>query len=163
MSENEVETKETVSDVDEEEKEEVEKREAPKKPTRDVEFFRLLKIRSIINSKRPRFIRMNTWYLKRLPSSWRSPRRSLDNKIRLQKKGYPALVKIGYRNPKHVRGVHPSGFVEVLVYSLKDLDLIDSSVQAIRISSNVGRRRRSEIIKKAEELGIKVLNISRGE
>jgi len=159
-----------MSDVDKESKEEVEepieeekgKKKIPKKPSRDVNFFRLLRKRTLINSKRPRFIRMNSWCLKRLPSSWRSPRRSLDNKIRLQKKGYPALVKIGYRNPKLVRGLHPSGFIEVLVTSVKDLDDIDPEIQAVRVSSNVGRRKRAEIIKKAEELGIKILNISQG-
>ncbi|RLF04260.1 MAG: 50S ribosomal protein L32e [Thermoprotei archaeon] len=132
----------------------------PKRPNRSREFFLLLKKRSKMNSVRPRFIRMNSWRLKRLPDSWRSPRRSLDNKIRLQKKGYPALVKVGYRNPKKVRGLHPSGFIEVLVSSPKDLDGIDPSIQAIRISSNVGRRKRAEIIKRAEELGIRILNVA---
>lgn len=129
-----------------------------KSPSLSSSELRALKIRKAMNRKRPRFIRMNYWYLKRLPDSWRNPSRSLDNKIRLQKKGYPAKVKVGYRGPSLVRGLHPSGFREVLVDSPRDLEEIDPSTQAIRIASAVGRRKRVEIIRRARELGIRILN-----
>lgn len=141
------------------EEEEKEIKYKPPKPSLSREEAKLLKIRNKMNSYRPRFIRMNSWYLKRLEDVWRSPNRSLDNKIRLEKKGYPAKVKVGYRGPKAVRGMHPSGFREVLVYNESQLEGLDPSKYAIRISSTVGRRKRGEIIKKAMELGLRILNL----
>ncbi|HDI31733.1 MAG TPA: 50S ribosomal protein L32e [Thermofilum sp.] len=129
------------------------------KRERDHRLSLLLKIRSVVKKKKPRFIRMNSWYLTRLPDSWRNPSRSLDNKIRLQKKGYPAKVKIGYRGPRLVRGFHPSGKREVLVSNIKDLENLDPELHVVRISSSVGMRKRREIIKKAAELGLKILNV----
>ncbi len=128
------------------------------KPALSPEKQKMLKLRAAINKIRPRFIRMNSWRLKRLEDTWRSPRRSLDNKIRLQRKGFPPLVKVGYRGPAMVRGLHPSGFEEVVVHTVEELEKVDPSRQAVRIASTVGRRKRIEIIKKAEEKGIRVLN-----
>lgn len=129
-----------------------------KRPKLEAGLKRLLRLRNLMSRTRPRFIRMNSWYLARLEDNWRSPRHSLDNKIRKQRKGYPPMVKVGYRGPKAVRGLHPSGFQEVIVYNVKDLEKVDPSIQAVKIASTVGRRKRLEIIKKAEELGIRVLN-----
>ena len=143
-----------------EEAEEVKYR--PPKPELSKDHERLLRVRNEMNRKRPRFIRMNSWYLARLPNSWRNPSRSLDNKIRLQKKGFPAKVKVGYRNPRLVRGLHPSGFEEVLVYNVSQLEGLDPARHAVRIASAVGRRKRAEIIRRAMELGLKVLNIGGG-
>jgi len=123
----------------------------------DVE--RLLKLKREMNRRRPKFVRMNSWYLARLEDSWRSPRRSLDNKIRLERKGFPPRVKVGYRGPRAVRGLHPSGMIDVLVYNASQLDSLDPKVHAVRIASSVGARKRGEIIKRAIELGFKVLNL----
>ncbi|RLF05048.1 MAG: 50S ribosomal protein L32e, partial [Thermoprotei archaeon] len=105
-----------------------------------------------------RFIRMNSWYLARLDDSWRSPRSGLDNKIRLERKGFPARVKVGYRGPRAVRGLHPSGKVEVLVHNPAELEGLDPGVHVVRIASTVGARKRGEILRRAEELGLKVVN-----
>ncbi|RLE74567.1 MAG: 50S ribosomal protein L32e, partial [Thermoprotei archaeon] len=87
----------------------------------------------------------------------------LDNKIRLQLKGYPEKVKAGYRGPRKVRGLHPSGFREVIVHNVEELSGVDPEREAVRIASTVGRRKRMEIIEKAAELGIRVLNPGVGE
>ncbi len=65
---------------------------------------------------------------------------------------------IGYGTPNIIRGLHPSGFEELLVSNASHLSEIDKETQAIRISSKVGKKKRTEIINKANELGIKVLN-----
>jgi len=122
------------------------------------EVERLLKLRDEMNRRRPRFIRMNSWALERLDDSWRSPRRSLDNKIRLGRKGYPPMVKVGYRGPKSVRGLHPSGRIEVLVHSPSQLEALDPSTHVVRIAAGVGARKRGEILRRAGELGLKVVN-----
>lgn len=131
---------------------------APKRASLSPRESKLLELRNYFSRRRPRFIRMNSWYIKRLKDSWRSPRRSLDNKIRLQRKGFPPMVKVGYRGPKEVRGLHPTGFEEVIVHNVEELEKLNPERQAARIASTVGRRKRVEIIKRAEELGIRVLN-----
>jgi len=68
------------------------------------------------------------------------------------------MVKVGYRGPRLARGLHPSGFEEVIVRNPEELEKVDPRRQAVRIASSVGRRKRAEIIKRAEELGITVLN-----
>ncbi len=78
--------------------------------------------------------------------------------MRLQIKGKPPLVSIGYRSPKSERDLHPCGLKEVLVHNLKELEKVDPSTQAIRISSTVGKRLKTQILKVAQERKIKVLN-----
>ena len=118
---------------------------------------RLLKIKAIIKKKKPSFKR--PWYfkLKRLGESWRKPK-GLDHKYRLKKKGYEANVQVGYRTPKKVRGHHPSGYIEKLIHNPKEIDNINPKTDAIRIAHTVGKRKRMEIIRKAKEKGIKILN-----
>ncbi len=159
LAEEELRPEEAEEEVETTEEAVEEEKYRPPKPVLTNEEARLLRLRSEMNRKRPRFIRMNSWYLARLPDSWRSPAHSLDNKIRTERKGYPKRVKIGYRNPRLVRGLHPSGFEEVLVYNAKGLEELDPTRQAIRIASTVGRRKRAEIIRRARELGLKILNL----
>lgn len=107
--------------------------------------------------KRPKFVRQESWRYKRLDEAWRRPR-GKDSRMRLQKSGAPPLVKVGYRGDKDFRGLHPSGFQEVLVSRLEDLEGLDPSRQAIRIAAGVGRLKRLRIAEAAREKGIKILN-----
>ena len=68
------------------------------------------------------------------------------------------MVAAGYRSPKAVRGLHPSGYVEIRVERPADLDNLDPDVHAIMIGSSVGQRKRQVIITKAETLMLRVLN-----
>lgn len=107
--------------------------------------------------KRPEFVRQESWRYKRLDPAWRRPR-GKDSRVRLQKSGAPPLVKVGYRTEKRYRGLHPSGFEEVIVTRVEDLENIDPSKQAIRIGATVGRLKKVRIMEAAKEKGIKVLN-----
>jgi len=119
---------------------------------------RLLRLRLQMRRKKPEFVRIDQWRYKRIEDSgWRN-QRTLDNKIRRKWKGRPKPVEVGYRKPAAVRGLHPSGFVEVLVHRPEDLADLDPKVHAIRIGRTVGLRKRLEIVKKARELGFYVLN-----
>ncbi|MCX8190362.1 MAG: 50S ribosomal protein L32e [Candidatus Diapherotrites archaeon] len=66
--------------------------------------------------------------------------------------------KSGYRTPKIIRGLHPSGFKEVLVRSIKDLEQIKEKNCIIRISSNIGLKKREMLLKKAMEKKLRVVN-----
>lgn len=119
---------------------------------------RLLRLRLKMNRMRVRFRRLNTLKLKRVDEErWRRPR-GIDNKIKWSRKGYPPLVRIGYRNPKTVRGLHPSGLVEVLVRRPQDLDGLDPRKHCVRIAHTVGSKKRLQIIEKAKSMGLRVLN-----
>lgn len=129
----------------------------PKKPLLSEEEQRLLELRKYMKRKEPEFIRQESWRYVRVKENWRRPR-GIDSKMRLKKKGKPPLPNIGYRVPKLIRGRHPSGFIEVLIHNIKELEGIDPAKYAIRIAASVGKRKRIEIIKRADELGIRVLN-----
>jgi large subunit ribosomal protein L32e len=72
--------------------------------------------------------------------------------------GRPSSVSIGYSSPRAVRGLHPSGLEEVLIYRPEDLAEVNPERQAVRIAHTVGARKRAEILEKAKELKITVLN-----
>ena len=94
---------------------------------------------------------------RQLSDSWRKPR-GQHNKQREQKKAKGALPKPGFGSPVAVRGMHPSGFFEVLISSVKELEGIDPKTHAIRIGATVGERTRVGLQEKAIAEGFKVLN-----
>jgi large subunit ribosomal protein L32e len=117
----------------------------------------LLKKRKEVSSRRPRFLRQESWRYVRIKDSWRRPK-GIDSKMRKQKKGWPAIVKIGYRGPSKVRGLHPTGLAEKIVHNLKELESVIPGKEVARIGSTVGAKKRAEIFKRAKELGIRILN-----
>ena len=78
--------------------------------------------------------------------------------MRRKIKGWPPTVNVGYRGPKAVRGLHPSGYREVLVHNPETLKDVDHETQAIRIAHAVGKRKKAEILVKARRRKITVLN-----
>jgi large subunit ribosomal protein L32e len=116
-----------------------------------------LKIREQLKKKKPVFVRQESWRYVRLKENWRRPK-GLDNKMRRKIKGWPATVNIGYRAPKKARGLHPSGYKEVIVRNVDDLEKINPTLQAARIAHTVGLKKRAQILLRAKEKGIRVLN-----
>jgi large subunit ribosomal protein L32e len=118
------------------------------------EVKRLIQVRT---DKGARFKRDGYGKKRQLSDSWRKPR-GQHNKQREQKKAKGALPKPGFGSPVAVRGMHPSGFFEVLVTSLKDLEGLDPKTQAVRLGATVGTRKRVIIQEQALSAGLKVLN-----
>jgi len=117
----------------------------------------LIAARKKVAEKRPKFIRQESWRYDRLAENWRKPK-GKDNKMRKQKSGMPAIVKVGYRGPRVSRGLHPSGYTDNLVHNVNELARLDPKKDAARLGHTVGKRKRVGMIAKATELGIKVLN-----
>ena len=118
---------------------------------------RLLRLREKIKKKRPTFKRYESWRYKRVKSSWRKAR-GIDSKVRKKKKGIIKSPNVGYRGPKKVRGLHPTGLQEVLVQNLNDLENIDKKNQIIKISSTIGAKKRRMILELADQKRILVSN-----
>lgn len=78
------------------------------------------------------------------------------NKIRLHRRGYARRPRIGWGMEKDQRG-KISGLEGIRVENIKQLAGINSKNQGIIIAS-VGMRKRKEIIGKANEMKIKILN-----
>lgn len=149
---------EIVEDEVEEEEEELEEEHVAKqKPVLDKAIKLQLSVRRRQKSRKPKFRRQEWFRYKRLGKSWRKPK-GLHSKMRTNRKYRPNVVRIGYGSPKTVRGLHPSGFKEILVYNVNDLKDIDPKTEAARIGHSVGTKKRIELEKKAEKLGIRVLN-----
>lgn len=110
-----------------------------------------------LRKKVPRFRRQESWRYGRISTSWRRPK-GLDNKMKKEIKGVPPRVKVGYRTPKTIRGVHPSGLQSVYVSNVPQLEKIFDEDVIIVISSRVGKRAKRAITDRATSLGIRVSN-----
>ncbi len=124
---------------------------------------RLKKLKQVLLRKRreksrmPRFVRPESSRYKRLDTSWRRPK-GIDSKVRKKHKGYPVMPSVGYRTPAKLRNIHPSGLQEVLVYNRDQLEGLHPKFNAVRIARRVGDRKRIDILDRADELGLRVLN-----
>jgi large subunit ribosomal protein L32e len=131
-----------------------------KKPDISDDIKQFLIIRNEKKSRTPQFYREEWFRYKRLGKSWRRPD-GISSKMRRNFKYRPSKVRVGFRGPKKVRGLHPSGFEEIMVFTVSDLETIDPKTQAARIGSSVGTRKRMEIEEKATELDVRILNKQR--
>jgi large subunit ribosomal protein L32e len=117
-----------------------------------------IKIRERVKRKKPNFVRQESWRYKRLKENWRRPK-GIDNKMRMKIKGWPPTVNVGYRGPKAARGLHPSGYQEVLVHNLVELSKVNPKTQVVRVAHTVGKRKRVKIIAEAKKKKITIVNL----
>ncbi|MCX6814623.1 MAG: 50S ribosomal protein L32e [Candidatus Aenigmarchaeota archaeon] len=117
----------------------------------------LLRIKIRKNRKTPRFKRQELWAQAMLKDTWRRPK-GRHSKMRKQERGRGRIPKPGYGSPAALRGLDRQGFLPVRVFNLKDLEKLDPEKEKAVIASTVGRKKRLEILKKAEEKGIAVAN-----
>jgi large subunit ribosomal protein L32e len=128
------------------------------KPVLDEEMKAALALRAAQKKKTPSFRRTEWFRYKRLSrSGWRAPH-GMDNKQRRNYKYRGSLVRIGHGKVAAARFLHPSGFKEIMVHNLSDLETIDPETEAARVGGTVGGRKRETIYARADELGIRVLN-----
>ncbi len=123
-------------------------------PSLDQRLFRLAQAKK---RRKPKFRHEQAHRWGRISDRWRKVR-GIDSATRAKYKGRIAMVSTGYRSPKAVRGLHPSGYVEAIVYRAADLDDLDPDVHAVRIASTVGMRKRQVILDKAESHLFRIVN-----
>lgn len=131
---------------------------AKQKPVLSDDLKVALALRFEQKKKTPAFKRTEWFRYKRLSrSGWRAPH-GMDNKQRRNFKYRSSLVRVGHGKVAAARGLHPSGFREVMVHNTGDLEIIDPETEAARVGKTVGGRKREQIYSRADELGIRVLN-----
>lgn len=138
-------------------KKEKPKRELKKKPKELLKLQRKLRakkhvmFRGRFGKRRIRRISNKKW------QRWRLPR-GIDIEFKVADGARP---KIGYSFAKEIRHMHPSGCFERYISTVNELENIskDKKQFVIRVNSNVGRKKKIEIAKKAQELGLRVLNV----
>ena len=119
---------------------------------------RLLKIKKNMAQKKPSFKRIESWRYKRVKGGWRAAK-GIDSKTRQKLKSGVKSPNIGYRTPKKIRGLHPSGLQEVIIKNIKDLDELNPKIHGIKISSTIGSKKRMDMIEFAQFRRFKIFNL----
>ena len=131
---------------------------ARQKPVLDESTKSALKMRADQSKKQPAFRRQEWFRYRRLSKTGYRKPKGKDSKMRKNLKYRSPMARVGYGKVAAARGLHPSGFEEVLVHKSDQLDGLDPEKQAVRIGSAVGNRKRSRIHDRADELGLRILN-----
>ena len=115
--------------------------------------------KKIVKKRTLKFKRHQSDEYVKVKDSWRRPR-GIDSRQRRKFKGLTKLVQIGYGSDKATRHRMPSGFFKFTVSNVKELEvlLMQNRKYAAEIAHNVSARKRKEIVERAEQLNIKVLN-----
>lgn len=152
------EKKEKTDKKEEKEKVEIVEKELKKiKPKLSKELKEKLELRSRMKKRKPEFLRHEWFRYKRLGMKWRKGK-GIHSKIKKHVRYRIASPRIGYSSPKEVRGLHSSGFREVMVYNANEIKKINPDTEAARIGHSVGAKKRNEMEKKADSMGIRILN-----
>lgn len=118
---------------------------------------KLLAVRKKLKDKKPNFLRQDGCKVKRLQKKWRQPK-GMHSKLRKKRKSRMVHPSTGWSSPKAVRGMHRLGLKERYVLSVKDMEGMDKKTEGLLVG-RVGIKNKVEILKKALELKVTVLNI----
>lgn len=119
---------------------------------------KMLEIRKRIKSRKPHYVRQDINKKKRITDTWRRPR-GARSKVRLKLRGRRKYPETGYGAPIVVRNLSPDGKVISLVRNVSELENLNPIKDAV-IIAKVGMKKKLEIIKRCQDMKIKVLNIS---
>ncbi|KAJ1993602.1 60S ribosomal protein L32 [Dimargaris cristalligena] len=116
---------------------------------------------TIVKKRSKPFLRHQSDRYKTVKASWRKPK-GIDNRVRRRFRGQLPMPSIGYGSNKKTRHVLPCGFKKAIVNNLKDLEslMVCNKTYAAQIAHSVSAKSRAEIIQRAQELDVHVLNRS---
>ncbi|KAI9313452.1 50S ribosomal protein L32 [Dichotomocladium elegans] len=114
---------------------------------------------TIVKKRTATFKRHQSDRFKRVGASWRKPK-GIDSPIRRRFKGQAPMPKIGYGSAKKTRHLLPNGFLKFTVSNVKELELLlmHNRTYAAEVAHNVSAKKRVEILERAAQLNVKVIN-----
>ena len=124
----------------------------------NTETNRLMNVKKRLIKKKPSFRRIESWRYKRVKGGWRAAK-GIDSKTRQKLKSGVKSPNVGYRTPKKLRGLHPSGLIEVVLSNIKDLEGLNPSIHGIKISSKLGSKKRMKLIDAIQSKKFKIFNL----
>eukprot|EP00920_Eleutheroschizon_duboscqi_P025025 GHVT01061886.1.p1 GENE.GHVT01061886.1~~GHVT01061886.1.p1 ORF type:complete len:135 (-),score=17.46 GHVT01061886.1:567-971(-) len=115
--------------------------------------------RPILKKRTKKFKRFQSDRFKRVKESWRKPK-GIDCRVRRRFKGTNLMPNIGYGSNKKTRHMLPCGFFKFVVRNVDDIEmlLMQNGKYAAQIAHGVSSRKRKDIIERAAQLDVKVLN-----
>jgi large subunit ribosomal protein L32e len=115
--------------------------------------------KKIVKKTTRTFLRHQTDKFKKMGQTWRRPH-GIDSRVRRRFKGARPMVKIGYGSNNKTKHLMPNHFLKFVVHNAKDLDvlLMQNKKYAAQIAHAVSSKKRKEIIDRASQLDIKVIN-----
>merc|ERR1712046_35935 len=129
--------------------------------------FNFIKVKMVQPLTKPRIVEKKTKAFNRHQSdrfirvnkSWRKPR-GIDSVVRRRFKGKNLMPSIGYGSAKKTRNLRPDGFHTFRVFNANEVDmlLMHNRKYAAEIGSNVSSKVRKEIVARASQLNVKVVN-----
>lgn len=119
---------------------------------------KLLEVRKERKTQKYDFVVKESKFSARVKSRWRFPR-GKHSKVRQMHRGRPVLPSPGFGSPKEVKGLHSSGLKFNVVNCKTDLNGLNNKEDGIVIGSNVGKRKKLELIKHVLDNGFKIINI----
>ena len=116
----------------------------------------LLQVRKRNNKKRPKFLRQDYHHRMKVQDDyWRAPKGS-QSKMREKRIGKRAVIKVGYRNPAAVRGLHWTGMKFVRVNNSAELERINPAAEIAIISGKLGAKKKYDVVKRAVERKVSI-------
>jgi len=123
--------------------------------------------RPIVKKRRKKFVRFQKArtnktsgnYFIKIRTGWRKPK-GIDNRARRKFKGTQLMPNCGYGSNKKTRHMLPSGFYKYTVRNMAELDMLmmHNKRYQVEIGGAVGAGKRKEMVKRADQLGLHVIN-----
>ncbi|EEA07999.1 60S ribosomal protein L32, putative [Cryptosporidium muris RN66] len=113
----------------------------------------------IVKKRTKKFIRFQSDRFLRVNPSWRKPK-GIDCRVRRRFKGTYLMPRIGYGSNSMTRNLLPNGLYKFTVSNVKEVQmlLMHNKTFCVEIAANVSSRKRKEILQRAEQLNLTVLN-----
>jgi large subunit ribosomal protein L32e len=109
-------------------------------------------------NKKPKFLRRG-WsrysklgHKRKNKQVWRRPS-GRDNKMRDKRRGYPAVVSVGFKRDKKLRNTY-EGKILILVNNVKDLEKLQKN--EVVLIGKIGKKKKLEVIKAAHEKKLEI-------
>eukprot|EP01068_Selenidium_serpulae_P007890 Selendium_serpulae@DN4833_c0_g1_i3.p2 len=113
----------------------------------------------IVKKRTKKFVRFQSNRFLRVKPSWRKPK-GIDCRVRRRFRGTNRMPKIGYGSDKRTKHVLPNGLKKFVVKNVEDLELLlmHNDIYCAQISRCVSAKKRVEIVERADEMRVRVLN-----